>query len=71
MDEDNIVQSETDMSQQIQNFENQPMHRKINLVNKLNYTKTFKDKHTIDANLFLEYNKYGLWSFYFQEYAKD
>ncbi len=30
----------------------------FNLVNKLNYTKTFKDKHTIDANLFLEYNKF-------------
>ena len=30
----------------------------FNLLNKFNYTKIFKDKHTIDANVFLEYNKF-------------
>lgn len=29
----------------------------FNLVHKLNYLKTFNDKHTIDANLFVEYTK--------------
>ncbi|RZJ33329.1 MAG: SusC/RagA family TonB-linked outer membrane protein [Flavobacterium sp.] len=29
----------------------------FNIVHKLNYTKTFAEKHTIDANLFMEYTK--------------
>lgn len=29
----------------------------FNLVHKLNYTKTFAEKHTLDANLFMEYTK--------------
>jgi TonB-linked SusC/RagA family outer membrane protein len=29
----------------------------FNMTNRLNYNKTFNEKHTIDASLFLEYNK--------------